>query len=109
MAGLAEIVRRDAGNHGRLILVVQEKFLGIGPGVGAVHGHKDGDVPDDQHALFIGIVLQSQILAVEDPLVEFVGVNVCRMFHHGFVQRTFLAATQIDLPLIPGRTVVGIL
>ena len=48
-------VRRAACNCGRYIVPVQLKEFRMGPCVGAVHGHIDGNVPYDADSVGIGI------------------------------------------------------
>ena len=50
-----EAVRRTAGNSSGDIVPVQFKQFRMRPGIGAVHGHIDGDVAYNADAVMVGI------------------------------------------------------
>ena len=57
MAGRAEIIGRHPGDDRGLAALIKVEQLTVGPGVGAVHRYKDGDVANDLDAFVVGIFL----------------------------------------------------
>ena len=75
---LGEAVGGTPGHLGGAQVLVQLELLGIGPHVGAVRGHIDGQVSDDGDALAVGVLFQRFPLGKEEelyPLPEENGVG----------------------------------
>ncbi len=68
LAGLAEIIRRHAGDHRGIALRVQLKILPIGPDVGAVVRDINRQVAHDPDAALARIFAQLSPLLEEDEL-----------------------------------------
>ncbi len=58
LAVLGKGIRRAACHLGGHIVFVQLEQLRPGPHIGAVHCHIDRRVPNDLHALFVGVLFQ---------------------------------------------------
>ena len=70
-----EPVGRTARHRHRDIILVQLEQLGVGPGVGAVHGHINGNIADDFDPVLIGIGLQRPPLLEELELEILLELN----------------------------------
>ena len=108
LTGGAKIVGWHPSDNGRLELLIQEKFAWIGPGVRAVHRHKNRNVTNDLNAPLIGIGFELLPLAVEKPLVKFMAMYRGGMGGRGRLQGRRLTAAQPHFPLIPRLPAVGI-
>src|SRR5207237_9700279 len=76
LAGRAEVVGRDAGNHRGLALRVEEEQLPVRPDVGAVVGDEDGEVADQPDAQLVALVAQRLPVVLEEELLESVLVDL---------------------------------
>src|SRR5207245_624503 len=101
LTGVTEIVRGDAGDEGRFALGIEHEELRVGPDVGRVGGHEDGDIADDAEAALVSVVLDSLPLTVKEKLPELVGAQGVDTLLSGAGQGSRLAAAQVGRPLRP--------
>ena len=99
---LAEAVRRDAGDLGGHVVLVELEHFGFCPHVGGVHRHIDGQVADDADAERVDVRLECLPLAEEEKL------NVSEKLHIlaqlGAVALDDLAAcAAADVLVVPFR------
>ena len=104
-----EGVRRAAGDLGGHVLLIQLEQPGLGPHVGAVHGHIDGRVPNDLHAPLVGVLLQGAPLLEEQVLGKDVVVHVLLVLFPALLQGGGVPQAQPLLPLGPGAALVLVL
>ncbi len=104
LPGGTEVVRGNAGHHRRIPLLIEMKQRRVGPGIGAVVGHEDRDVPNDADSPLVRVAPQRQPLPEElklqvsmelDLLVEFCGPP-----RYG----VRIAGGDVCIPLVPGHT-----
>ena len=98
----AEVVWRHAGYRLRHELVVQLEELGLGPHIGGVHGHIDGQVADDADAQLVDIVPQRVPLLEEQILHIHEERHVLRQQRPVLRQCLFLPQPDVLRPLRPG-------
>ena len=100
-----EGVRRAAGDLGGHVLLIQLEQPGLGPHVGAVHGHIDGRVPNDLHGFPVGVRLEVPPLPEKPVLGEHVVGHVLLAQLGPALQGLGLAQPQLLGPLGPGGAV----
>ena len=88
---------------------VQLELLRVGPDIGAVVGHIDGQIPDDGDAVAVGKFLQPSPLAEKQILDTFPEVNLFLQQRAGAPQGLRPAKLQGLGPLMPGNTAVVVL
>ena len=71
-----EAVRRAAGHRRGHIVPIQLKKLRMGPGIRAVHGHINGNISYDAHALAVGVLLKRPPLFIESKLQVLLELNI---------------------------------
>ncbi len=109
LAGRAEVVGRDAGNHRGLTLRVEEEQLPVGPDVGAVVGDEDGEVADQPDAQLVALVAQRLPVVVEEELFESVLVDLGAQGATGAIERSPIARAELRLPFRPRAVAPGLL
>ena len=70
LAGLAEIIRRYSGHENGPLGAVELEQFGMGPDIGAVLGHVDGQVADELHVVLPAVAAQGPPLAERQVLAE---------------------------------------
>ena len=103
-ADTVEAVRRTAGNSSGDIVPVQFKQFRMRPGIGAVHGHIDGDVAYNADAVMVGIGFQLIPLPDEFKLEIFMELNVIIQFPPVVVQGILPAQADVLCPPGPGSS-----
>ena len=99
----SEIVRRHAGHLRGHVPLIQLERPGIGPHVGGVHGHIDGQVADDADALFVGVDPERLPLAEEQVLDIGEQADILRKLCAVAFHRLGTAETDILIgPFCPG-------
>ena len=98
----AEVIRRHAGHRLGHELVVQLEELGLGPHVGGIHGHVDGQVADDADVQRVDVVPQRVPLLEEQVLHVYEERHVLRQQRAVFLQRLFLTQPDGLRPFRPG-------
>ena len=88
---------------------VQLELLRVGPHVGAVQRHIDGQVSDNGHAFFVGVLLQPPPLPEEKILHLLPECNLPGVFFPGLFQSAGPAQAQLLGPLQPGEPAVVLL
>ena len=104
-----EAIGRTACHCGGHIAIIQLEQPGIGPGVGGVHGHIDGDVADDLHSLGVGVVLQPAVLLEELELQILLILDVEVQLPAVVIQGIVIAQADVLGPLVPALAVEEIL
>ena len=101
LAGLAEEIRRDAGNNLGLEIVIRAEEVAVRPDVGAVVVHEDSDIAHDANGAFCAVAPQGLPLFVEGELQCAADLQIDRQLLACLVQRTGFAARQALRPFIP--------
>ena len=101
-----EGVRRAAGHLGGPEGLVHLEEAGVGPDVGAVLGHVDGQVAQDGDALLGGVVLEGLPLAEEEELYALPEGGLPGEAGGGGLHGGGLPPPQRLRPLVPGHAVV---
>ncbi len=83
--------------------------MGRGPHIGAVKGHKDGDVADDADATLVGVRFDCQPLIEELPLTILLVLDLLRQVFSPAIQCRGHPLGSPYLPLGPGAQIVGLL
>mmetsp|Transcript_47250 Transcript_47250/g.117953 ORF Transcript_47250/g.117953 Transcript_47250/m.117953 type:complete len:410 (-) Transcript_47250:32-1261(-) len=98
----AEVVWRHARHAQRLPgLGVEVELLGAAPHVAAVAVDVDGHVPEDRHALAVGVPLQGTPLLEKHELEVLVEVDAIRMGRRRLLEGTRRPQPQLPRPLVP--------
>ena len=95
-------VRRTARHRQRFPLLTELEQFRIGPGIRAVQGHIDGNIPDDADPPVIGILFQLFPLPVKAVLLEPVKSDFLLQFRRGLFQCLRMPLFQRFRPFQPG-------
>src|SRR5258708_33633703 len=77
LAGLAEVIGRDAGHDGRFAVVIELKELAVRPHVGAVAGDIDRDVAENVDSARVGGFADRGPLSEKQELYIFLITYFC--------------------------------
>ena len=102
LAGLAEEVRRNAGHDLGLKVFVEAEQVRVGPDVGAIEVHEDGDIADHAYRALFAVVAERPPLLVEGELYSAADGEIVREFPPCFFERRGFATGQLAWPLVPG-------
>ena len=101
-----ETVRWAAGHLGGPAVLVQLELFRVGPHVGAVQGHIDGQVANNGDAFLIDILLQAPPLAEKEMLHPLPEVDLSGQLFFHLLQSGRLTQTQLLRPIQPGGPAV---
>ncbi len=107
MAGGAEVVWWDAGDHFWLPSLVKLKQVTIGPYIGAVHGDVNGDVAHDANVIARAVRLQIAPLPLEFKLDELVALDLFMQFAARALESNRLVHGQITVPFSPCNVIMN--
>ena len=102
LAPLREVVGGDPRHKGGPQVPVQQKQLRMGPHIRPIHGHIDGDIPDEAHPLLFGVTDEGPQLVIEEVLQVGPEVHLPRQPAPPIRHRLGLAQPGAVLPLGPG-------
>ena len=68
LAGFGEIIRRTAGDKGRISFFIQQKIFAMAPDIRTVQIHIERNISHDVHSLMVGIFQDLVPLLVKDEL-----------------------------------------
>src|SRR3984885_10657244 len=91
LSGLAEEIRRHAGNYVRLKVLIQTEYIAVGPYVGAVVIHKKRHVAHDTDLALGAITPQRLPLLVEGKLQGAPDLKIIRQFLASELHRGWFA------------------
>ena len=103
LPGDAERIRRTARHADGHIVLIQLKKFRIGPGIRAVKGHIDRNVPHNTDALLVGISLQCFPLGSKQVLLELIETDLLRQFFPVFFQSPWLSQADVLIPFHPAH------
>ena len=106
LAVRSEAVGRTAGHFGGPARLVQLELFRVGPHVGAVQGHIDGQVPQDGDPLPVDVPLQIPPLGVKEVLHPFPEVDLPGQLLSGRLQGGGLPQADLLRPLQPGDAAI---
>ena len=109
LPGLAEVVGRHTGLHGEAAVVAQLEQLAVGPHVGGVVRHVDGQVADQLHLARRACLAQCVQLREEQILLHVVPPDLRGEVRAPEVERHRIAQGRTRLPLRPRQSVVCLL
>ena len=107
LAGRAEVIGGDAGNHRGAALHVHGEQLPVRPDVGAVVGNEDGKVADQPDAQLVALVAQRLPVVVEEVLFESLLVDLGAQDPASAVERSPIARAEVRLPFRPRAVAPG--
>ena len=109
LARRGEIIRRNPGHHGRVAVLLQLEELPVRPHVRTVDGGEDGNIPDNLHAVYMGVLAQRVPLPEEEKLDIPVVLDLIGQTAAPFCLDIVVRVAQVILPLQPAAALVGIL
>ena len=108
LSGLAEIIRRHAGDNDRSAIGIELELIWIGPDIRRIVRHKDRNVADHFDAAPVAVGLQIEPLFEEEKLIELLRFDLVMKFLTSAPQGRGCTPSQRLFPLVPcGATVNG--
>src|ERR1700722_4116081 len=104
----AEIIWRDARDHGWPAAIIEIKQLRTCPHIGAVVRHIDRNIAHHANSALPRIIFELSPLLEEFELPILVGVDLGREFAGPFTNRIRFARTDLCVPLRPHHSMVGV-
>src|SRR5215472_8472151 len=98
---LAKEIRRNAGHHLRLKIVVKAEKVRVSPDVGAIVVDEDGDVANDTNGALSTVTIKGTPLLIERKLQSAPDENVVGKFLTNSFQSGRLASGEFVGPSIP--------
>ena len=98
LSGSAEIIRRHAGNHGRLSLIIEIEQIGMSPDVRAVVRNIDGDIAHETDAALLAILPETLPLLEEFELPILEGLYLWRQFPRPVAHSTRVSLANLLVP-----------
>ena len=107
LSGLAEIIRRHAGDNDRSAIGIELELIWIGPDIRRIVRHKDRNVADHFNAAPVAVNFQIEPLFEEEKLIELLRFDLVMKFLTSATQRRRCAPNQRLSPLVPGGAAVN--
>ena len=107
LAGCAEIVRRDSGDNGWTLLVVEFENFRVGPDISAVVVHVDRQVADHKDVFPVAVLLERSPLFEKEVLEKLLFSNLFLTTGFPLAHRLLLPISQLLGPVAPALFAEG--
>src|SRR3984957_18362076 len=94
----AEIIGRNSGDEARPMLLIEQEELRVRPNVTGIRGNKEGEIPDQAHALGMGMLPELIGLAEHHKLREANLINLTCQLSTRLGESTRAALNQLCWP-----------